>query len=77
MVDETTDSARNSVFNVLIGVLNGEISKPILISTKFLKATTGKAISEATVNACEEIGIEFDNVKLCLTDAAPSIVLAM
>ena len=77
MVDETTDSAQRSVFNVLVGVMNGEISKPILISTQFLKETTGKAISEATIKACKDIGIKFQNVKLCLTDVAPSMILAM
>lgn len=48
-----------------------------MISTQFLKETTGKAISEATIKACQDIGINFQNVKLCITDAAPSMILAM
>jgi len=35
MVDETTDVMRRQVFNILIGKLNGEITKPYLISTQF------------------------------------------
>jgi len=44
MIDETTDSMNRIVFNVLVGALNNMPSKPMLISTQFLKDKTSETI---------------------------------
>lgn len=79
MADETTDVQQRYVLNILVGVLNGEPSKSMLISSKQLDAANHETVSQAVISACSTIwpsGINFDRVKLFLSDQAKYMIKA-
>ena len=47
MVDETKDLLQRTIFSMLVGVLNGEVTKPILFSTQILHHTDALGIVTA------------------------------
>jgi len=71
-VDETSDALQRTVCNIMCGVLNGTKTKPYLIATLFPNGTSGDDIKDAMIKACDKMGINYDNVVLCLTDQAPA-----
>jgi len=79
ILDETTDECKRYVLNVLIGSLNGEYSKPMLLTTKFLEQTNHSAVPQASndsVNLLWPEGVPYDKVWLVLTDQAPYMIKA-
>jgi hypothetical protein len=79
MIDESHDSCDRKVFNVLVGVLNGEYSKPMLMDMKFIDNTTHSTIQTTFMDCCQTLwpkGIPYDKVLLLVTDAAPYMVLS-
>ena len=74
IIDEATDTCERKVLNVLVGVLNGEYSKPMLIDVKFHENTKHSSIQTAFLDSCQLLwsnGIQYNKVLLLVTDAAP------
>jgi hypothetical protein len=67
-------------FNVLVGKLDGEISKPMLISTQFLENVNFTTINQALNKACQILWpneIRYDSVLLIVSDQASTMIKAM
>jgi hypothetical protein len=80
MVDETTDKKNRYVVNVLVGSLNGEKSKPMLIMTTFIDQTNKKTISQCIMDSLGIIwpkSIHYDRVCLIISDQASYMIKAM
>ena len=76
-LDETTDREQRSVLNVMVGVIDGEPNKPMLLDTKFLKETNSDSVCEALKQTIETNRLNFDKIVHCVTDAAPSMKKAV
>lgn len=79
IVDETTDIKQRYVLNVLVGVLDGNPTKSMLISSQELEATNNATVTQAIVNACTILwpdGIRFEKVFLLLSDQAAYMMKA-
>jgi len=80
IIDDTTDAMNRYAFNVLVGKLDGEISKPMLISTQFLENVNFTTINQALNKACQILWpneIRYDSVLLIVSDQASTMIKAM
>jgi hypothetical protein len=79
IIDETTDKCQRNVLNILVGPLNGEPVKPMLLDTQFLDRTDHDSVQRGFLDACVKLlgDVRYDCVKLVVTDQAPYMVLAM
>lgn len=81
-IDETTDSLKNKVINVVMGILSNDPEKAkkkfLLDVTIALDTVDNEIIVRAYEKAIAKLGSDFNknSVLLFLTDAAPYIVLA-
>jgi len=66
IVDETTDVCGRYVLNTLVGILNGEKVKSILLSVKYLSKYDVNSIRQEIVKSCHLIGHNAHNsTKFC------------
>jgi hypothetical protein len=79
IIDETTDKCQRNVLNILVGPLNGDPVKPMLLDTQFLDRTDHDSVQRGFLDACVKLwgDVRYDCVKLVVTDQAPYMVLAM
>jgi hypothetical protein len=80
IIDETTDRAQNFVINTLVGVLNGNPTKPMLLSTCFVEETDNSTIISTFMHSCQILWPEkiyFSKVLLVVTDQASYMVKAL
>jgi hypothetical protein len=73
IIDETTDVKNRYVVNVMVGVLNGEQSKPMLLTTIYVNRTNFKTISQCIIDALTKLWdgqIQYDRLWLLLSDQA-------
>ena len=78
-IDETTDSMKRKVANVIIGELNSEgYSKPYLVKCTFLETADASAIARLANDTLNELWPGFDKklLKVLISDAAPYMVKA-
>lgn len=80
IIDESTDSTARKMVLVLIGVLNGDKSKPMLVCSKEVQKADNVSISRIFDSSCRLIFQEnenyYDRVKLVVSDAASCMKLA-
>jgi len=79
IIDETTDSANRYVLSILVGALNGLVTRPMLLTTNFLEKTNNLTVSHAFINACSVLwsnNIQFDKVWLVVSDQASYMLKA-
>jgi hypothetical protein len=79
IIDETTDRLNRYVVNVLVGRLDGDKSKPMLVSTQFVEETNYKSIQQCFLDALNIIWpkkINYDKVWLVVTDQASYMLKA-
>jgi hypothetical protein len=82
IVDETTDKRNRYVVNVLVGALNGNQSKPMLISTTFVDQTinNNKTVSQCLKDSLRMIwpkNTHYDRVWLVVSDRASYMLKSM
>lgn len=80
IVDETTDKRNRYVVNVLVGALNGNQSKPMLISTTFVDQTNNKTVSQCLMDSLRMIwpkNTHYDRVWLVVSDRASYMLKSM
>lgn len=73
MIDETTDSCKRNIANVLVGILNGEKSDSMLLMVKILERTNHSTILQTIMDSLTRLwpdGIKYDRFKLLVTDQA-------
>jgi hypothetical protein len=79
IMDETTNKCERKVLNILVGVLNGEPIKPMLLDVKFLEKTDSSHVQQALIDSCVILWpekIQYNLVWLLVTDQASYMVLA-
>lgn len=79
IVDETTDVKQRYVLNVLVGVLDGNPCKSMLLYSDELMATNNSTVTQAIINACSILwpnGINYERVLLLLSDQAAYMLKA-
>ncbi len=80
IVDETTDKRNRYVINVLVGALNGNQSKPMLISTTFVDQTNNKTAFLCLMDTLKMIWPKntlYDRVWLVVSDQASYMLKSM
>jgi hypothetical protein len=80
IIDESTDVEQRYILNILIGKLNGEFSKPKLISSKPLETVNGTTVCQAvnsTINELWQEGIKYERLKLVVSDQVPYMIKAV
>jgi len=80
IVDETSDVKNRYVVNVLVGILNGEKSKPMLLSTTFINQTNCKTISQCVIDSMIKLYNGpplYDKLWLIVTDRASYMLKAI
>lgn len=79
-IDETTDVDGRYVANVIVGVLDSEVTgKVMLVNCEHLEKTNSTTIAQLfdrTMNLIWPQGVEHNNVLLLVSDAAPYMVKA-
>jgi hypothetical protein len=78
-IDETTDSTGRSIGNVIIGSLDGKNTKSYLINCEVLVKCNATYIARLFNDSLKILwpdSVQYDNVLLFLTDAAPYMVSA-
>ncbi|RWS21713.1 uncharacterized protein B4U80_07221 [Leptotrombidium deliense] len=80
IVDETTDRMTNYVVNILVGVLNGYETKPMLLKVSFVEKTNNYTIGQSVMAACNVLWdnkTQYAKLKLMVTDQATYMLLAV
>jgi len=80
VIDETTDKQQRYVFNALVGILNGEKSKPMLVAVRYLDVTNNVTVSQTVNDVCLLIwngNIYYDRLKLIISDQATYMLKAV
>jgi hypothetical protein len=78
-MDETADRCERKVLNILVGILNGEPVKPMLIDVIFLDKTNSSSVQQAFISCCHILWpqkVEYEKVSLLITDQASYMLLA-
>ena len=78
-IDETTDSRKRCIGNVIFGALKQRSSKCYLLSCEILEKTNHSTISQLFHKSLSLLwpdGVQYEDVLLFLTDAAPYMCLA-
>jgi hypothetical protein len=78
-MDETTDKCERKVLNILVGVLNGEPLKPMLLDVVFMDETNHTTVQQAFMKCCQILWpeiIDYKKALLLMTDQASYMVLA-
>jgi hypothetical protein len=73
IVDETSDAKNRYVVNIMVGILNGEPIKPMLLATTFVNKTNNKTISQCIVDSLTKLWsgiIHYDRLWLVVSDQA-------
>ena len=79
IVDETTDSMKRFVVNVLVKPLNGTDIKPMLLNVSFLDKVNSSTIAQTFMDSCLILwpsGIKYDKVSMVVTDQATYMIAA-
>jgi hypothetical protein len=80
ILDETTDVCGRYVLNILVGVLNGEKVKSMLLSVRYLSKCDANSIGQEIVESCRLIWpqrTQYDKVLLIVTDQAANMKAAI
>lgn len=79
MIDETPDSESRNVVNVMVGLLNGEETKSMLINVSFPEKCNNKTIQEIIMETCGILwsGNIYPHLKLIISDQAAYMLLAV
>lgn len=79
IIDETTDTCKRCVMNVLVGKIDGSPSKPVLLSTIFLEKTNNTTVQQAVNQACVTLygsDIPYEKVWFLISVQAPYMMKA-
>jgi len=80
LLDESTDACNRSVLSVMVGRLNGQPSKAMLLQLRVLDSVNANTVSQAFINALGLIwpsgNIQYENILLIVTDAASYMIAA-
>lgn len=80
IIDETTDVAQRYVCNVMVGILNGKPSKPMLVMSEELEKTNQFTIAQTVHKTLNLIwsndATKFGKFRLLVTDAAAYMLAA-
>lgn len=79
IVDETTDFKQRYVFNVLVGTLNGEVSRSMLIAVRYLEETNSETVTQAILDVLTIIWpdkLYYERIWLLISDQAPYMIKA-
>ena len=77
---ETTDRNGRKVCNVLVGKLNGQYSKPMLLNVAFLSQVNNETIGQTILDSCILLWngkIYYDKLILIISDQASYMLLAV
>lgn len=80
VVDETTDLCNRFVANVLVGVLNGSPSKPMLLLTDFLPETNNMTINQLIIKSLNLLWpkqLLYEKLHLVISDQASYMIKAL
>jgi len=80
IVDETTDVCGRYVLNIMVGVLNGEKVKSMLLSVRYLSKCDANSIGQEIVESCRLIWpqrTQYEKVLLIVTDQAANMKAAI
>jgi hypothetical protein len=77
IADETTDSLKRKVLNLMIGILDGNKTKPMLYKVSFIESTDSDTVYEEILNSFLILfdSIPFQNFCLFLSDGASYMLL--
>ena len=79
IVDETKDVLKRYALNILVGKIDGSISKSMLLCTLFLKQTNHTTVQQSVHKACALLygsEIPFKKIWFLISDQAPYMVKA-
>ena len=80
VIDETPDCRARNVVNLLVGVMNGQPTKPMLLIVSFPEDVNNKTIQELVYDACNilwEKQNRYPRLHLILSDQAKYMTLAV
>ena len=81
ILDKTPDSRNRTVFNIMVGLLTNGPATPYLCSTMFLKKSCCSAtVIQTLLTGLQQLypnGIQYSNILLIISDAAPYMVKAI
>jgi hypothetical protein len=80
VVDETSDAKNRYVVNIMVGALNGEPSKAMLLSTTFVDRTNNKTVSQCIIDSLGQLwsgAIHYDRLWLIVSDQASYLLKAV
>ena len=78
-IDETADCKSRNVVNIIVGKLDDNVSKPMLLHVDFQTVTNNQTIQTAILDACQILWPttnRYPNLVLMLSDQAAYMVLA-
>jgi len=76
-MDETTDSIKRHVVNILVKPLNGTNIKPMLLNVSFLDNINSSIIVQTFMDSCLILwpsGIKYDKVSMVVADQATYMI---
>ena len=80
ILDETTDSLKRYVLNILVKPINGTNVKPMLLNVLFLEKVNNITVMQAFIDTCLLLwpnGIQYEKVTLVVTDQAQYMLLTI
>lgn len=80
LIDETPDAESRNVINVMVGVLDGQESKPMLVNVTFKKHVNNVTIQKVVMETCAILWpskVFFPHLKLIVSDQAAYMLLAV
>lgn len=80
MMDETPDAESRNVINVMVGVLNGYETKPMLVNVTFESVVDNVTIQKVVIETCAILWpskVFFPNLKLIISDQAMYMICAV
>jgi hypothetical protein len=80
IVDETSDKNHRNVLNIMVGVLDGNPKKSMLIISKFVTVAYHTTVMQSVNDACVLLwpnGIQYNKLLLIVSDQAKYMLKAM
>lgn len=79
IIDETTDACMRFALNILVGRIDGSVSKSMLLCTLFLEKTNHTTVQQGVHKACALLygaEVPFEKVWFLISDQAPYMIKA-
>jgi hypothetical protein len=73
IVDETSDVKNRYVVNILVGALNGQPIRSMLLSTTFIERTNNKTVNQCIIDSLNKLwcgSIHYERLQLVVSDQA-------